>query len=218
MCSRPLIRYLVRKARVELEDRALIPQAPESALHERLVAMVRESNWFMAALTAARALRLSSWCIGAGAVRNLVWDHLHEFRQPSFLADVDVAYFDPGDLSAERDEELRGALAAKLVQVPWEVTNQAAVHQWFEDYFGHPVAPLRSLHEAIASWPEYATAVGVTLLDDQTIEVIAPHGLEDLFALVVRRNPARASIGTYRQRVAQKRYTERWPKVRVVPC
>lgn len=193
-------------------------QAPESELHERLVEMVRESTWFMAALTAARELRLSSWCIGAGAVRNLVWDNLHGFAKPSSLADVDVAYFEPGDLTTERDEELRGALAANLAHVPWEVTNQAAVHHWFESYFGHAVAPLHSLRAAVASWPEYATAVGVTLLDNHTIEVIAPHGLQDLFALIVRRNPARVSVATYRQRVAQKRYTERWPKVRVVPC
>jgi hypothetical protein len=46
--------------------------------------------------------------------------------------------------------------------------------------------------------------------------VLAPHGLDDLFAMVVRRNPARVSVATYRQRVAQKRYAERWPRVRVV--
>ena len=47
------------------------------------------------------------------------------------------------------------------------------------------------------------------------IEVIAPHGLDDLFGLVVRRNP-RVPVETYRLRVADRRYTERWPKVRIV--
>lgn len=201
-----------------LHNSSVVPQARQSELHERLIDMVQASAWFMAALTAARELRLLSWCIGAGAVRNLVWDNLHGFTKPSSLADVDLAYFEPDDLTSERDEELRGALAAKLAHVPWEVTNQAAVHHWFESYFGHAVAPLQSLPEAVASWPEYATAVGITLLDDHTIEVMAPHGLQDLFALVVRRNPARVSVATYRERVAQKRYAERWPKVRVVPC
>jgi hypothetical protein len=46
--------------------------------------------------------------------------------------------------------------------------------------------------------------------------VIAPHGLDDLFAMVVRRNPARVSVATYRERVAGKRYAQRWPKVRVI--
>lgn len=98
------------------------------------------------------------------------------------------------------------------------MTNQAFVHTWFERYFVHPVPPLGSIEEAVASWPEYATSVGVFLTPQGRIVVIAPHGLEDLFALQVRRNPVRVSIETYRQRVAQKQYTKRWPRVSVVPC
>ena len=70
----------------------------------------------------------------------------------------------------------------------------------------------------MASWPEYATAVALRLEVDDSITVIAPHGLEDLFGCVIRRTPVRVSINTYRQRVAQKRYAVRWPKVRIVPC
>jgi hypothetical protein len=182
----------------------------------RLIAIARDSDWFMTALRAVRELDLGSWCIGAGAVRNLVWDALHELPEPSALADVDVAYFDASILAPERDTELQRRLAAMLPNVPWEVTNQAAVHLWFESRFGHAVPPLRSLEEAVGSWPEYATSVGLTLDADDAIKVIAPHGLDDLFDIVVRRNPVRVSVETYRQRVAQKRYEERWPRVRVV--
>jgi hypothetical protein len=48
------------------------------------------------------------------------------------------------------------------------------------------------------------------------MHVIAPLGLDDLFAMVVRRNPARVSLATYRQRVADKRYAQRWPRVTVI--
>jgi uncharacterized protein len=195
-----------------------MPKSQPVELHERLVALVQESAWFMPALHAVRDLGLASWCIGAGAVRNLVWDAIHELPTPSDLADVDVAYFDASELAAERDVELQRRLTAVCPDVPWEVTNQAAVHRWFESHFGHPVPPLLSLEDAVASWPEYATSVGITLLPDNTIKVIAPHGLEDLFAVVVRRNPARVSVETYRQRVAQKRYALRWPMVTIVPC
>ena len=172
----------------------------------------------MSALRAVRGLGLASWCIGAGAVRNLVWDELHEHRTRSALADVDVAYYDASSIGPERDRELQAGLAAICPGLPWEVTNQAGVHQWFEGHFGHPVAPLLSLEEAVASWPEFATSIGLVLGHDDTIRVIAPHGLEDLFAMTVRRNPTRVSVETYRQRVEQKRYAERWPKVTVVPC
>ncbi|CAG9202444.1 hypothetical protein BGLA2_1580010 [Burkholderia gladioli] len=47
--------------------------------------------------------------------------------------------------------------------------------------------PLKSLEAAVASWPEYATAVGLTLLPDYTIRVIAPYGLNDLFAMVIEQ-------------------------------
>jgi hypothetical protein len=58
--------------------------------------------------------------------------------------------------------------------------------------------------------------VGVALSNRGRIEIIAPWGLEDLFGLVVRRNPARVSLETYRQRTEQKRYAQRWPRVRVL--
>jgi len=186
-------------------------------LQLQLMDIARDSRWFMTALRAVRELDLACWCIGAGAVRNLVWDALHELPVPSALADVDVAYFDSSILTPERDAELQSRLVAILPAVPWEVTNQAAVHVWFESYFSHAVPPLRSLEEAVGSWPEYATSVGLTLNADDTIKVIAPHGLDDLFDVVVRRNPTRASVETYRQRVAQKRYAERWPRATVVP-
>lgn len=185
------------------------------SLQRQLVLHALDTPWFMQALVAVRELGLPSWCIGAGAVRNMVWDKLHGHSTPSSLADIDVAHFDPHDLTARRDMELQARLIRRLPEVPWEVTNQAGVHQWFETSFGHAVPPLHSLEEAVASWPEYATAVGVWLSDEGSIEVIAPHGLDDLFALVIRRNPVRVSLDTYRQRVAQKNYTQRWPSVRV---
>ena len=191
---------------------------PRGELEERLCHIARSSAWFMAALKAVRDLGLPSWCIGAGAVRNLVWDALHDYSTPSRLADVDVAYFDASDLAAETEADLQRRLHEAMPEVPWEVTNQAAVHRWFEGYFGHAVEPLASLRDAVASWPEYATSVGLCLNDDDSIEVIAPHGLDDLFNCVVRRNPARVSIETYRMRVEQKNYALRWPHVTVVHC
>lgn len=186
--------------------------------HEQLVQIVRASPWFMPALQAVQTLNLDAWCIGAGAVRNLVWDHLHDYGQPSALADINVAYFDTSDPRLAAEAEVQATLQARAPNLPWEVTNQALVHLWFEDHFGHAVRPLASLEDAVASWPEYATAVGVRLSSAGSVEIIAPYGLDDLFALRVRRNPARVSLATYRQRLEQKQYARRWPKVTVVPC
>ena len=83
---------------------------------------------------------------------------------------------------------------------------------------GGKVAPFRSLQEGGASWPELATAVGVFLDNDNVLHVVAPHGLGDLFAMRVRRNPASVSPHVYHQRLAEKRWSERWPLCEVVPC
>lgn len=182
--------------------------------------IARDSAWFMEALHAAReVLAPLPWCIGAGAVRNLVWDHLHgRAQQPSAHSDIDAVFFDDTDLSSARDVELQARLATLAPSLPWEVTNQAGVHLWFEACFGHAVAPLSSLEEAVASWPEYATAVGLRLEADEQLTVIAPLGLMDLFEMRVRRNPRRVSVATYRQRLAQKNYAARWPGVRIEPA
>lgn len=190
---------------------------PTTNMQTRLMTLARESKWFWPALVAVRSLNLPSWCIGAGAVRNLVWDSLHDFRTASALSDIDVAHFDASDLSGEGDANIQRRLNNVHSNTPWEVTNQAAVHTWFEADFGHPVSPLVSLEDAVASWPEFATSVGLTLREDDSIDVIAPYGLDDLFAMVVRRNPARVSIDTYRKRIEQKQYQKRWPRVTIVP-
>jgi hypothetical protein len=185
-------------------------------LEQWLIAMVRSSSSWMAALSAVRSLRLDSWCIGAGAVRSLVWDALHGHERPSALEDVDVVYFDdsPGGPGQEADLECR--LGQAMPALRWEVTNQATVHEWFVKKFGRVVPPLRSLEEGIATWPEFATCVGVNLDDDDAIGVVAPHGLDDLFGLVVRHNPARASVATYLQRMQSKRFLARWPLLSIV--
>ncbi|GAB3251087.1 nucleotidyltransferase family protein [Chitinimonas naiadis] len=189
----------------------------EAALQEKLEGLVRDTGWLMQALREVRALGLANWCIGAGTLRNLVWDAAHGYpRLPLGGSDVDVAWFDADPASFDRDAGLQAALAASLPELDWDVTNQAAVHTWFASVFGHEVLPLPDLHAAIASWPETATAVAVWLDEQDALHLIAPFGLADLFNLVVRRNPARVSVATYLQRIVSKRYTERWPDVRVL--
>lgn len=160
----------------------------------------------MDALRAVRSLGLESWCIGAGAVRNLVWDTLHGYA-PSEPVDVDVACFDAGHLDRKYEVELEARLRERMPDVRWEAVNQARVYLWYPS--GGTTEPFSSLEQALASWPEYATAVGVTLHADDSLGVVAPHGLDDLFDMKVRHNPAWASVDVYLQRCRQKCYAER---------
>src|SRR3954463_2967085 len=145
----------------------------------------------MAALEAARDVEPPDWLIGAGAVRTAVWDRLHGYDEPTPLRDLDVAFYDAADLSEARERAIEEALRARLPGVPWEARNQAAVHLWYERKFGFEVEPFASTAEAIATWPETATAVAVRLNEDDDLMVVAPCGLGDLLGMVHRRNPAR---------------------------
>jgi hypothetical protein len=171
----------------------------------------------MGVLRAVRACDPPDWAVGAGAVRDLVWDHLHGHSRRTPPADVDVVYFDPSDLGPERELAFEARLTRLLPDVPWQVKNQAAVHLWYERRFGYPRTPLGSLEEAIGTWPETATAVGVRLLPDDRVRVIAPRGLDDLFGLVWRRNPGtEMPPEQFRRRCREKEVARRWPRVRIV--
>src|SRR5215469_5879969 len=127
----------------------------------RLTGLLLREPWFARALGAVAESGLPDAWIGAGAVRDVVWGQLYGEFSPDQVRDVDVAYFDPADLSAERDLKAKEMLAV-LADMPWEATNQAAVHTWYHHHFGgHPVESFSSVHDAIATWPETATCVGV---------------------------------------------------------
>ena len=187
-----------------------------AGLPERLASMVRSAPWLLEVLQAARDVDPPDWLVGGGVLRDLVWDRLHD-RLPAPSRDVDLAFFDPSRLDPSRDTEVETALTARLPGIPWDAKNQAAVHTWYDRVFGGQVAPLTSAADGVATWPETATAVAVRLLPDDHIKVVAPCGLGDLFGLVCRRNPRRVTVAHYRQRLHDKRITERWPRVEVVP-
>src|ERR687886_1017047 len=49
--------------------------------------ILRSNEWLMSVLHAARAVDLPDWFVGAGAIRNPVWDYLHGYTVPTPLAD-----------------------------------------------------------------------------------------------------------------------------------
>jgi len=184
--------------------------------HEKtLLSIVRDCSWLMQALHAARSLKLDSWCVAAGAVRNIVWDRLHD--KPACVPDdIDLIHFDSIDTTRSRDKALETQLVTLAPDLPWQVTNQAGVHLWYAERFGREIAALRSLEDGMANWPETATAVGVWLDAHDGLHVVAPFGLHDLFALRLRHNASRTDRDTYLRRVTDKGFLQRWPRLNEV--
>jgi len=180
--------------------------------------LVRASPWLVSALDVVRKSGLPDAWIGAGVLRDLVWGQRYgDGFDPQTVRDVDVVFFDPLDLSRDNDDRATARLREAWPEPPWEAKNQAAVHTWYPARFGgDQVPPLHGIAEAVATWPEYATAVAVRLGEQDRIDICAPYGLDDLLDGVWRRNPTRVSPDRSRQRLARHRPAERWPGVRVV--
>jgi hypothetical protein len=184
----------------------------------QLAALIRGSDWFMQALRCVRDERIPDAWIGAGALRDLVWGELYgRAFSPADVRDVDVPFFDPGELTRWYDDQVTGRLSARCPEVPWQARNQAAVHTWYAGKFGGDTpAALTSIEDAIGTWPETATAVAVRLGDDDRIEICAPLGVVDLMDGVWRRNPRRVSLEESLARLARHRPAQRWPGVTVI--
>jgi hypothetical protein len=168
------------------------------------------------ALEAAREVDPPDWLIGAGAIRSLVWDHLHGLTEPELPKDIDLVFFDADVLTDEREAEVADELRQRAPELPWDVKNQAAVHLWYPRVFGLNVRPLASSADAVGTWPETATSVAVRLLADDRLGIVAPFGLEDLFGLICRRNRNRVTVEEYRRRVQAKGIGSRWPRVSIL--
>ncbi|WP_028536542.1 nucleotidyltransferase family protein [Paludibacterium yongneupense] len=178
---------------------------------DRLRELIRADARRMRLLRALRALSLADGWIGAGCVRNAVWDALHGRPPSSPAGDVDVVWFDRARTCPGRDLALERRLRVLAPGIVWSVKNQSRMHE------GNGDAPYRDVCEAMRFWPETATAVAVRLRADDVLEVAAPFGLTDLFAGVVRPTARfrREKRGLFDARVQSKRWLEHWPLLRV---
>src|SRR6267142_2011952 len=188
-------------------------EASESELRERLTAILCATPPVMRVLSVARHLCLPDWLLFSGAVYQPVINHLTGRPFDYGIKDYDLAYFDASDPSYEsEDAVIRGVKAAfdELLRTMVEVRNQARVHLWFEAKFGEAYEPLSCTAEALERFTSATFAVGVRLESDDRLHIVAPFGLSDLFALRLRPNPRRKTVGFARASADVRR---RWPEV-----
>jgi hypothetical protein len=188
-------------------------EASESELQERLIAILRSTPSLMRVLSVARHLCLPDWLVFSGAVYQPVLNHLTDRPLDYGIKDYDLGYFDMSDLSYEaEDAVIRRVKAAfdEPLRSMVEVRNQARVHLWFEAKFGEPYGPLACTAQALERFASATFAVGVRFEPDNRLHIEAPFGLADLFALRLRPNPRRKTVGFARTSADVRR---RWPEV-----
>lgn len=160
----------------------------------------------MEALSIAAGLNLPDWCLAAGFVRNLVWDKLHGFTTSTTLNDIDLIYFDPNDKRDVRDREIECRLQSES-RLPWSVKNQARMHERNGD------RAYASTVDAMRFWVEIETAVGATMQDNGDVVMMAPFGIEPLFAYTITLNPTRPKRADFEARLINKQWLTTWPKL-----
>ena len=171
-----------------------------------IISLIESDSWMIDVLGVVRRFGPTNAWVGAGFVRNKVWDALHGYLRPSLLNDVDVIYFDVENQTTAQEHTFEAALIDVMPLVPWSVRNQARMHE----KFGNPHAT--STLDSMRHWPEGVTAIAVRLGARDQVRFVSCYGVGDLLGLKVRPAPG-FPLGVYRARVAQKNWVSIWPKL-----
>jgi hypothetical protein len=188
-------------------------------LDEQLVALraaLSHNDVLLEVLRRTASLALPGWYVTAGCLFQTVWNVATGRPPTDGIKDYDVFYFDDGDLSWEAEDAVIRAGAEVFADLPAEVEirNEARVHLWYERKFGVPCAPHTSTEAAIDCFAATTCCLGVRLEPEGRWRVYAPHGLSDVFNLVVRPNPVLAPRDVYEIKAA--RWRQQWPELTVL--
>lgn len=189
--------------------------ATRPADEKRLAEILARDALVRQALSVSAELALPDWWIVSGAIYNAVWNALTGRASGYGVKDIDLFYYDARDTSyAAEDAVIRSAAAAfRASPVPVEIRNQARAHLWVPEKFGVDYPALPNAAAALSYFAATTHAVGVRLAPDGRYEIVAPFGLDDLFALRLRPNRVLANRATYEAKAA--RVAELWPDVRI---
>jgi hypothetical protein len=177
----------------------------------RLDAIIRSDPDLMSVLECLRDAALPQWRLVSGCLYQTVWNVLTHRPRGTGIRDYDVIYFDSGDPSWDAEDAV---IRRVTTAWPLEIRNQARVHLWYEQHFGVPYLPLSTADEAMTRYPVIAGAVGVRLQHDGGLDIAAPFGLGDMFAMVLRPNPACPHQATFAAKAARARLI--WPEITVI--
>jgi hypothetical protein len=191
--------------------------APADAQRGALLDIIAGQPPLIAVLERLRDLALPDCWLVSGAIYNTVWNVLTERPPLTGIKDIDVFYFDAGDLSYDAEDAVikRAAPVFADLPLPVEIRNQARVHLWYEDHFGQPYAALSSSREGIDRFASKTHAVAARLAEGGNIELYAPYGLDDMFSFRIVPNHIVDNQTTHERKAARAKSV--WPEITIVP-
>jgi len=191
--------------------------APLSKQIRTLKKILSMNTVFTKTLRLLKEYDLPHWYLSGGAIPHIVWNYYHEFDLNHGISDLDIVYFKKNDLSKKTEEKIEKELREKYPHCPFEfdVKNEARTHLWYYEKRGKKIEPYTCTEDAIYTFPTTASAVGVTLTKKNKLEIFAPHGLTDLFGLVVRANKVQITRDVFEEKC--RRWKKVWPKLSIIP-
>lgn len=180
----------------------------ESAVAELIYA----DAWMMNVLRAAQEVDLPDWWIGAGFLRNKIWDAM-ENKPSAPTRDVDLVYFNADVVIPDADWSYDERMKRDYPFAEWEIRNQARMH------YVNSLPPFTSTADGISHWVETATCIAVKMVGAE-LRFLFCYGTDDLYGLVARPIPyfrSKEHIARFYARVEEKHWRERWPNLRVMP-
>ena len=183
----------------------------------RFAAIVRTDPDLMHLLERLRSIGLPQWRLVAGCLYQTVWNTLTQRPRGTGIKDYDLIYYDSDDPSWEAEDAVirRVTKATRDCVGPVEVRNQARVHLWFGERFGGTYPQLSAADDSLRYYASIVHAVGVRLEHDGALDVAAPFGLDDAFAMIIRPNRTLANAASHTAKAARAKAI--WPEVLVEP-
>jgi hypothetical protein len=183
----------------------------------RFEAALRRNYTLTEVLSRAAAMELPDWYLVAGCLYQTVWNVATGQPPEAGILDYDLAYFDDSDLSWDAEDAViqAGCKIFTGLPAPVQIRNQARVHLWYEQKFGVPCPPHDSTEAAIDTFEATTACLGVRTEPGGRWRIYAPHGLADVFNLVVRPNPVLAPRDVYQTKTT--RWRRQWPSLTILP-
>lgn len=191
----------------------------EAALARRFVSEALQNPHNAALLERLPFLGLPDAWLVAGCLFQTVWNLRSGLEPTANIKDYDLFYFDGNDLSESAEQQVQAQVTALFAELPItvEAKNQARVHLWYERWFGYPYAPLQSSRNGIERFLVPCTCVGLQPGNTPQAPpgLYAPYGLAELYAGLMRPNPACPHLPLFQAKAES--YRERWPWLTIQP-
>ena len=187
----------------------------DAAQRGALSDIIRACDPLTQVFTRTRDLDLPDWWIVSGAIYNQVWNNLTGKPDLFGVKDIDIFYFDPDTSYASEDRVIRQAAGHFGGPILVEIRNQARVHLWYKDHFGQDYDPLRKATDGIDNFACKTHAVGMRLNHDDSFDIYAPFGLDDIFNSRLTPHTIRDNRATHLAK--GKRQMALWPELTFIP-